>query len=98
MSRFSSDSRGLRSLETKEEVIAELGGILALSRLTGSEYGAVENWKRQPTFPSRHFLRMWLELLSRGCFASPELWGQAELPRNKAAVLSVLARKLRAAA
>lgn len=75
-----------------------LGGIAAVARLTGAEYGAVENWKRAATFPPRYFLAMWFELASRGYIAPASLWGQRQLHRNTEALLVIAARKARAAA
>ena len=91
-------ARDSKRLDTKVEVMTALGGIGAVSRLTGADYGAVENWKRAASFPPRYFLVMWLELASRGYIAPASLWDQREIPRNAEALLAIAARKARAAA
>jgi hypothetical protein len=84
-------------LSTTAEVMRELGGIRPVAALTGTDWKNVENWSRAERFPARYFLVMWLELVSRGFHAPPDLWGQA-LSRNKEALLTIMARKARAAA
>lgn len=85
-----------KALKTTGEVLEALGGIHPVAELTGAEWKNVEGWHRAETFPSRYFLVMWLELTARGYSAPAALWRQS-LPRNKEAILTVLARKLRAA-
>jgi hypothetical protein len=78
------------TLRTKEEVMTALGGIQAICALTGSEYGAVENWKRLRTFPSRYFLLMTFALHKKGLIALPELWGQVTPAERKAALQAMI--------
>jgi hypothetical protein len=92
MARRSPDSRELR---TKEEVMAALGGIQGLCALTGSGYGAVENWKRLETFPSRYFLLMTFALHKKGLGAPPELWGQVTPAERKQALTALIAEQKR---
>lgn len=92
MGNRSSDSR---ELKTKAEVMAALGGIVAVCALTGAEYGAVENWKRLKTFPSRYFLVMAFALNGKGLRAPPELWGQATPAQRKRALETLIAEQKR---
>jgi hypothetical protein len=92
MGKRSSDSR---ELTTKEEVMTALGGIAGISALTGSEYGAVENWKRLRTFPSRCFLVMTFALHKKRLSAPPELWGQVTPAERKQALASLIAAQRR---
>lgn len=86
-----SDSRPLRALTTKAEVMRELGGIGPVSALTGSSTKNTENWSRAVTFPSRYFLVMSFALYRRGAFASPKLWGQVTPGERKHALAAMIA-------
>ena len=83
-------------LKTAAEVIDALG-TARVCELTGKGYKRVWDWREEGSFPARYFLVMWCELVSLGYAASPGLWGQGALSRNKEAVLLAFARKLRAA-
>ncbi len=64
-----------RELSTSAEVISVLGGLGAVSDLTGAEYKAVSNWKSSGSFPSRTFLVLTGALRRRGFSAPASLWG-----------------------
>ncbi|MFT4117500.1 hypothetical protein [Bradyrhizobium sp.] len=64
--------------------------------LTGKSYKRVWQWGADGAFPPRYFLTMMCALAARGYTAPAALWRQ-EIPRNKEALLWVLARKLSAA-
>jgi hypothetical protein len=87
--------RDSRILQTTAEVMAELGGPLRVSALTGAKYRNVWQWSKDDGFPARYFLVMWLELHALGFDASPRLWGQ-ELPPEKEALLKKSVRKVAA--
>lgn len=84
-----------RQLKTATEVIDALGQP-RVSELTGKTYKQVWAWRADGAFPARYFLAMWSELVAQGYSAPPGLWGQT-ISRNKEVVLTLLARKLRAA-
>ena len=68
-----------------------LGGIDGVSALTGSSYGATENWKRLPNFPARYFLVMTFALHKKRLRAPPELWGQVNPAERRAALEALVA-------
>ena len=74
MPPLSKRARRLR-LTTKDGVIAALGGVLGLCRLTGLPYRRVENWRRLRTFPARYYLVMTWALQRQRLSAAPALWG-----------------------
>lgn len=80
-----------RELKTKEEVIAALGGIQGLCALTGSSYGATENWKRLKTFPTKYSFLMLFALHKKGLSAPPELWGLVTPEDRKNALKALIA-------
>ena len=65
----------LSELSTTGEVIDALGGVPAVSELTGSTYKAVFNWKGFDNFPSKTYLVMTGALASKGKTAPASLWG-----------------------
>jgi hypothetical protein len=68
----------LRLLISFEEVIRELGGVTAVSKLTRSSKSSVCNWRHMPgggRFPARHYWRMHDRLRELGCVADRGLWG-----------------------
>jgi hypothetical protein len=64
----------MKTLHTTKEVIAALGGNLAVAALTGRTNKASWNWGRFTTFPANTYLVMNAELARRGFDASPALW------------------------
>lgn len=84
-------------LKTTGQVIAALGGHARVAEMTGTTYKRVWDWGAGTTFPSRHFLLMWLALAGRGFAAEPSLWGQTAGQANEG-LLAAVARKARAAA
>ena len=72
-------------LGTCAEVMAALGGPLAVSRLTGARYGTVWPWDKGPTFPARYFLVMTWALRKKRLRAPPSLWGQVTTPEMERA-------------
>jgi hypothetical protein len=87
----SPDSRSLRILTTKAEVMRELGGIAGLSALTGSSTKNTENWSRAKQFPARYFLVMSFALYRKGARAAPEMWGQVTPAQRKQAIEAMIA-------
>jgi hypothetical protein len=83
-------------LRTAGEVIEALGAP-AIAQMTGRPAKRVWDWREAGGFPSRYFLVMWVELVSRGYAVSPALWGQT-LSRKKEAVLIAAVRCLPRAA
>lgn len=75
-----------RALATTTAVMQALGGIQAVSTLTGSGYKATENWNRFKTFPSRYFLVMTWALHKKGLSAPPELWGMVTPAERRKAI------------
>jgi hypothetical protein len=65
-----------RMLETTGEVMDALGGVGAVSALTGARYKTVWPWADGKTFPSRYFLVMTWALKRKRLTAPPSLWGQ----------------------
>lgn len=83
----------LRRVFTTSDVMNALGGPAGVSTLTGAPYKRVWDWQAAERFPARYFLVMWTELINRGCFAPPKLWGQAEAPRERVAWLRTAVHK-----
>lgn len=67
-------------LQTTAEVIEVLGGLSAVSDLTGARYKLVSGWGKEATFPSRYFAVMDWALRRRRYRAHPSLWGQVTVP------------------
>ncbi len=65
-----------RKLESTAEVMAALGGPVAVSELTGARYKTVWPWSDARTFPSRYFHVMTWALRKKRLSAPPSLWGQ----------------------
>jgi hypothetical protein len=68
--------RGSYNVTTIEVVIAALGGVAGVTRLTGRSPQAVANWRALGRFAANLFLLMNSELESQGLSADPALWGQ----------------------
>lgn len=83
------------SLTTTTQVMEALGGIAGVSALTGSPYGATENWRRARTFPARYFLVMFWALHNKGLTAPPELWRQVTPEQRKRALEAAIAGQQR---
>ena len=64
-----------RRLDTLEDVVRELGGVVQVARITRRTPRAVCNWRRKGTFPSALYFVMVDELLDRGFYAPRSLWG-----------------------
>jgi hypothetical protein len=79
-----------RPLTTTVAVMRALGGIQAVSALTGSGYKATENWNRFETFPPRYFLVMTWALHKKGLSAPPELWGMVTPAERRKAIEAVI--------
>lgn len=67
-------------LNTTGDVMAVLGGPLAVSQLTGASYKQVWGWGKDETFPSRYFLVMTWKLRQKRRRAPPSLWGMVTVP------------------
>jgi hypothetical protein len=65
-------------LNTASEIIETLGGVKAVSQLTGSTYAAVWNWKAFQKFPPRTFVILNDALRKQGHDAPARLWGMTE--------------------
>jgi hypothetical protein len=65
-------------LSTTASVIMALGGISEVARLTDSNYSAVCNWTKFPTFPANFYALMKDELEKGGYTAPRSLWRQKE--------------------
>jgi hypothetical protein len=68
--------RDSKPLTTTREVMAQLGGPVQVSKLTGAKYKTVWSWSSLGNFPSCYFFLMSAALEAVGRHASPELWGQ----------------------
>jgi len=64
-----------RRLDTLEDVVRELGGVVQVARITRRKPRAVRNWRRKGTFPSALYFVMVDKLLDRGFYAPRSLWG-----------------------
>jgi hypothetical protein len=70
-------------IATYDEVVAVLGGVTRVARLTGRSTAAVCNWRREyGTFPTKLYVLMTHELESRGFAADPMLWGFEPIPKK----------------
>lgn len=65
-------------IQTIDEVIAVLGGIAAVARLTNRSQPNVHNWRYAGRFSARVYKVMIDALEQRGLTASPALWGVEE--------------------
>lgn len=68
-------------LKTVDDVIEALGGLKAVSEITGSSQSAVWNWRDRGAFPSKKHVVMTGALERRGLVAPLSLWGVEE-PSN----------------
>jgi hypothetical protein len=65
-----------RQLITFDAVVAALGGVREVGKLTNQNTAAVCNWKRRrQKFPTKYYFLMKAELEARGASAPPDLWG-----------------------
>lgn len=64
-------------LTTTGDVIAELGGISEVARITGRQYDAVWVWRKNNRFPANTFAKIRDLLAARGKCAPETLWGMA---------------------
>lgn len=91
--------RDSKDLQTTGSVIHALGGLSAVSALTGAGYKLVSGWGKASKFPSRYFLVMTLALHKKRLSAPPELWGMVTPEQRKQALQDLIAaQKQRAAA
>ncbi|MCD0415714.1 hypothetical protein LOC51_00670 [Rubrivivax sp. JA1024] len=67
-------------------MIQALGGLRAVSALTGARYKLVSGWGRDDTFPAHYFLVMTHALRRRRLSAPPELWRQVTPEQRKKAL------------
>ncbi|MBR0855453.1 hypothetical protein [Bradyrhizobium liaoningense] len=74
-----------RALQSTAEVIEALGGLRAVSVLTGAAYKLVSGWGKAKNFPSRYFLVMTWALRRKRLSAHPSLWGQVTTPEMEKA-------------
>jgi len=63
-------------LSTTREVVAALGGVSAVAKLTERKYPAAWHWPRSETFPANTFKTMTEALAAKGFTAPAALWGQ----------------------
>jgi hypothetical protein len=61
-------------LDTLEDVVRELGGVVQVARITRRTPPSVRNWRRKGAFPSALYFVMIDELLDRGFYAPRSLW------------------------
>ena len=78
-----------QELQTAAAVVHALGGLVAVSALTGAAYKLVSGWQSAGSFPPKYFLVMTWALHRRGQTAKPELWKQVT-PRARHAALKAL--------
>ena len=64
-----------RRLDTLEDVVRELGGVVQVARITRRTPPSVCKWRRKGMFPSALYFLMIDELLDRGFYAPRSLWG-----------------------
>ncbi len=93
MSRFDSSQ-----LQTTGSVIHALGGLLAVSALTGAGYKLVSGWGKASKFPARYFLVMTHALEKKRLTAPPELWGMVTPEQRKDALRDLIAAQKHRAA
>lgn len=84
--------RDSRDLRTTDSVIRALGGLRAVSALTGAKYKLVSGWGQSRTFPSRYFLVMAFALHRKRLNAPPELWGQVTPTERRKALAAMIAQ------
>jgi hypothetical protein len=81
-----------RKLETFDEVVAELGGIGPVARLTNRTKSCICNWRRFPgRFPARLFYVINDALAMRGASADPDLFDFTPIPTTVAHVQTTAA-------
>ena len=76
----------MRELTTARDVVAELGGLEAVAKLTARKYSAVSNWpsKSFNKFPANTFLVMQKALEQKGCTAPISLWNMVPAEEEQA--------------
>lgn len=75
----------MATLETTRDVIAALGGVHTVARVTGRTYNCVHNWTKFPTFPSNTYVAIIGALAAKGYSAPPSLFGMVIPERDRAA-------------
>lgn len=63
-------------LTTVDDVVAQLGGMKRVARMTKCGVTAVHNWRARGCFPARFYVRMQTKLIENGFVAPAKLWGQ----------------------
>lgn len=66
------------TLTSAPEIIETLGGIRAVSQLTGCTTGAIWNWKDRNVLPSKTYAVMKAALKDKGADAPASLWNMVE--------------------
>lgn len=79
----------LATLTRTPDVIAALGGVVAVCDLTGYRYNRVHNWLSAPTFPARVMVVMLHALQRKGYTAPPSLWGMDAVPADAQVAIEV---------
>lgn len=70
-----------RTLQTADDVIDELGGTVATSRLAGVSPSQVSGWRSAKRLGTKSYLVIKQELAKRGMTAPAKLWGIDEPER-----------------
>lgn len=70
-----------RTLQTVDDVIKELGGTVATSRLAGVRPSQVSGWRNAKRLGAKSYLVLKQELARRGFTAPAKLWGINEPER-----------------
>lgn len=70
-----------RTLQTADDVIDELGGTVATSRLAGVSPSQVSGWRAAKRLGAKSYLVLKQELARKGFTAPAKLWGIDEPER-----------------
>lgn len=73
-------------LEHTSSVIDALGGIAAVAKLTGRNYGAAAQWPHAASFPSNTYVVMTGALARIGKSAPASLWGMTATQERETAI------------
>jgi hypothetical protein len=75
----------MTTLKTTAEVITALGGIDAMSELTGTSINGVYNWRADKQFPADTYRLIKDELMDIGADAPDYLWPMRVPPKRRKA-------------
>lgn len=69
----------MQELQTPDSIVHALGGVRAVSEMSGARPSTVYNWCARQRFPAKTFLSFRKALADRGYSAPAVLWGMVSI-------------------